>query len=136
MRKDSRLSRILHILAHMEGNDEPITSTQIADMLSTNPVVVRRIMGLLKESGYVQVSKGRNGGWALMCPLNKITLLDIHQLLGETSLFTIGLTDEHSNCPIENSINYVLETAMTDAEALLLNRFGEITLDMLVKRSH
>ena len=134
MRKDSRLSRVLHILTHLDLSDDSMTSAQIAQMLSTNPVVVRRTMGLLRESGYVQSSKGRNGGWLLTRPLSEITLLDIHNVLNETSLFTIGLTDEHRNCPIEKSINAALEGVMQEAEALLLTRFGEITLDILMPR--
>ncbi|MBU2985715.1 Rrf2 family transcriptional regulator [Saccharophagus degradans] len=134
MRKDSRLSRVLHILAHLATSDEPVTSTQIAKMQSTNPVVVRRTMGLLREHGYVESTKGRNGGWAISRPLSDITLLDIHRAFGESSLFTIGLTDEHAHCPIEKSINESLGAVMNETETLLLKRFGEITLDALYKQ--
>ena len=53
MRKDSRLSRMLHVLIHMGRHEERATSETIAQMLGTNPVVVRRTMGLLKEQGFV-----------------------------------------------------------------------------------
>lgn len=108
-----------------------MTSRQIAEMLSTNPVVVRRIMGRLRECGYVHSRKGRSGGWLLACSLRDVTLLEIYRVFGETSLFAIGLTDEHSNCVIEKSINAELEAVMNDAEALMLSRFGEITLDIM-----
>lgn len=133
MRKDSRLSRVLHVLVHLERHEGAMTSAQIAEMLSTNPVVVRRIMGLLRESGYVQSAKGRDGGWSLARPLRDITLLDIHNAFGESSLFTIGLIDEHSNCLIEKSINVALQSVMEDAEILIKKRFSEVTLDMLNK---
>jgi DNA-binding IscR family transcriptional regulator len=45
VRTDSRLSRMLHVLLHMARHDKPFTSEQIAKMLQTNPVVVRRTMG-------------------------------------------------------------------------------------------
>ncbi len=131
MRKDQRLSRILHILVHMEAHQEPVTSRQISEMLSTNPVVVRQLMGKLRECGYVRATQGRSGGWTLARALMDITFLEIYQIFGDTSLFTIGLTDEHSDCLIEKSINAELETAMGDASALLLARFGELTLDRL-----
>lgn len=132
MRKDSRLSRVLHILAHMNVKDEPKSSSQIAKMLSTNPVVIRRIMGLLRDADYVTSTKGRDGGWMLTRPLNDITLLDIYKLFGDTSLFTIGLTDEHSGCPIEKSINREIGAVLNDAEELILIRFNEITLDIII----
>lgn len=131
MKKDSRLSRVLHILAHLDINEGSMTSSQIAEMLSTNPVVVRRIMGVIREFGYVRSVKGKNGGWSLAKPLNEITLLDIYKVFGESSLFTIGLTDEHTDCLIEKSINFELQSVMKDAEDLMLTRFSEITLDIL-----
>lgn len=131
MRKDSRLSRVLHVLVHLEMTDQPVTSDKMAEMLFTNPVVVRRTMALLRNQGFVRSSKGHNGGWSLAKPLDKITLLDIHKALGETSVFTIGLTDEHTNCLIEHSVNAALRDVMNEAEALMLERFGQITLDVL-----
>lgn len=131
MRKDSRLSRVLHILVHMEAIKRPVTSDQMAEMISTNPVVVRRTMALLRKAGYVTSSKGHNGGWQLAKPLASITLLDIHNALGDSSVFTIGLTDEHSQCVIEQAVNNALKTVMDEAEALMLRQFGQITLDTL-----
>ncbi|NVK36480.1 MAG: Rrf2 family transcriptional regulator [Gammaproteobacteria bacterium] len=131
MRKDSRLSRMLHVLIHMDHLDGPATSEKMATMLSTNPVVVRRTMAHLRDQGYVASVKGHGGGWTLAVPLSNITLLDIHQALGDSSVFTIGLTDEHTNCPIEIAVNLAIRDAMEQAEALLLERFKQVTLDKL-----
>lgn len=131
MRKDSRLSRVLHVLVHLDAFDSPVTSDVLAEMLSTNPVVVRRTMALLRDQGYVQSVKGHSGGWSLAKPLSELTLLDIHRALGDNSIFTIGLTDEHTQCPIEHAVNVALKDVMNEAEMLMLQRFGEITLDIL-----
>jgi len=131
MRKDSRLSRVLHILVHLEASGRPVTSEQMAEMITTNPVVVRRTMALLRKANYVTSSKGHHGGWLLAKPLSSITLLDIHHALGEGSIFTIGLTDEHSHCVIEQAVNAALKDVMDEAEALMLKRFGQITLNQL-----
>ncbi|MBC7007075.1 Rrf2 family transcriptional regulator [Pseudoalteromonas sp. BZK2] len=134
MRKDSRLSRVLHVLIHLDSYNHPVTSETLANMLMTNPVVVRRTMALLRQAGYVSAIKGHNGGWLLATPLTDITLFDIHQALGEKNLFVIGLTDEHSNCPIEHAVNSALQNAMDDAEALLLKRFAEVSLAELASQ--
>src|SRR5690606_29155858 len=128
MRKDSRLSRVLHVLIHLDLFEHPVTSETISKMLTTNPAVVRRTMALLRECGYVQSIKGHNGGWSLAVSLKDISLLDVHRALGESSVFTIGLTDEHNECKIEHAVNRALKDAMQDAEALLLKRFGEVSL--------
>lgn len=131
MRKDSRLSRVLHVLVHLEAIERPVTSEEMAEMISTNAVVVRRTMALLRKANYVTSTKGHHGGWQLAKPLASITLLDIHHALGESSIFTIGLTDEHSQCVIEQAVNAALKDVMNEAETLMLQRFGQITLDKL-----
>ena len=136
MRKDSRLSRMLHILIHMDHMEEAATSDHIATMLNTNPVVVRRTMGCLREHNYVTSLKGHGGGWRLNVALEDITLLAIHTALGESSVFTIGLSDEHTQCLIEQAVNRELASALEASEALLLKRFGDINLAMLAKDFH
>lgn len=135
MRKDSRLSRVLHVLIHMDQLEGPATSETIAGMLNTNPVVVRRTMALLRERGYVTSVKGHGGGWSLATPLSDITLYDIHKALGEGSVFTIGLADEHTNCAIEAAVNTAIDDVLDEAEALLLERFKQVSLDRLQFRA-
>lgn len=131
MRKDSRLSRVLHALAHMSHLGRAVTSEEMGKMLNTNPVVVRRTMALLKKAGYITSVKGHNGGWSLIGELSEITLLDIHRALGEPTIFTIGLSDEHTECLIEKAINESLSGVMDEAQSLMFRRFGEITLDLI-----
>lgn len=128
MRNDTRLSRMLHVLIHMSRHDRPATSDTIAEMLNTNPVVVRRTMALLKEKGYVRSEKGHRGGWTLAKPLADITLLDIHKALGSSSLFAIGLSTDHPECLVEQAVNAALTEAFDAAQALLLKRFESVTL--------
>ncbi len=135
MRQDTRLSRVLHVLIHMEKHEKPATSDAIAAMLQTNPVVVRRTMAGLRDAGYVTSEKGHGGGWVLARPLAEITLLDIHKALGNPDMFSIGLSGDNPACVIEQSVNVALEDAMTEAQALLLSRFGKITLADLARES-
>ncbi|HBT4568755.1 Rrf2 family transcriptional regulator [Klebsiella pneumoniae] len=128
MRNDTRLSRMLHVLIHLSQHDRPATSDTIAEMLNTNPAVVRRTMALLKEKGYVRSEKGHKGGWTLAKPLADITLLDIHKALGSSSLFAIGLSTEHPECLVEQAVNAALTEAFDAAQALLLKRLESVTL--------
>ena len=49
MKRDSRLSTVLHALLHMAEMDGPATSESLAQAMQTNPVVVRRLMAGLEE---------------------------------------------------------------------------------------
>nr|WP_312230950.1 Rrf2 family transcriptional regulator [Pseudomonas sp.] len=131
MRNDTRLSRMLHVLIHMDRHDQRSTSETIARMLETNPVVVRRTMGLLRDKGYVTSDKGHNGGWSLAKPLAEITLLDIHQALGSQSVFSIGLATDNPTCLVEQAVNQALEKAFDEAQQLLLQRLESITVASL-----
>ncbi|MDS0859083.1 Rrf2 family transcriptional regulator [Burkholderia pseudomultivorans] len=131
MRTDSRLSRMLHALIHMDQADGPLTSETIATMLCTNPVVVRRLLGGLRDGGYVRSEKGHGGGWALNVALDDITLLDVYRAVGEPPLFSDLVTDDEHECLVERAVNAYLSATLKEAEATLLARFGEVTLGML-----
>lgn len=133
MPADTRLSRMLHVLIHMDHIGAPVTSETISRMISTNPVVVRRTMAGLKAAGYVTSDKGHGGGWALARSLDEVTLRDIHDALGSPKLFAIGLADDNPRCLVEKAVNAAMDEAMVEAERRLLDRFDEVTIGSLAR---
>lgn len=131
MRRDSRLSGVLHLLLHMEQQDGPVTSEVLAKAMNTNPVVIRQIMAGLRDAGYVRSEKGHGGGWTLTCDLSKVTLRDVYTALGCPSLLAIGNRTDAPGCLVEQAVNAALNKSFQDAEALLLSRLGEVTLAAL-----
>ncbi|MEL7720274.1 Rrf2 family transcriptional regulator [Citromicrobium bathyomarinum] len=125
---DARLSRMLHLLIHMDRMDGPLTSDAAAIMLGTNPVVIRRTMAGLRDAGYVRSVKGHGGGWSLTAKLDDITMLDVHRALGENRIFALGPADPDPACLVEQAVNSSLESAMREAEALLLERLADVSL--------
>lgn len=128
MKRDSRLSGVLHVLLHMAERGGPATSEALAKAMHTNPVVIRRIMAGLRERGYVRSEKGHGGGWTLGCDLARLTLRDVHAALGEPSLLAIGNRTQAPGCLVEQVVNAALGRALDEAEAMLLARFGAVTL--------
>ncbi|MCS0500914.1 RrF2 family transcriptional regulator [Ancylobacter mangrovi] len=128
MKRDSRLSSVLHALLHMAGSEEPMTSEELAACMNTHPVVVRRTMGLLREAGLVRSARGHAGGWRISADLGKVTLRQLHAILGEPAIFAIGNRNETPDCLVEQAVNAALDDAFAKAEAVLLERFADITL--------
>lgn len=128
MKRDSRLSSVLHALLHMAEQGGPVTSDTLARCLGTNPVVVRRTMAFLREAGIVTSDRGHAGGWRIQADLASVTLRQLHGALGEPTLFAIGNRNETPQCLVEQSVNAALEGTFAEAEELLLHRFSEITL--------
>lgn len=132
MKRDSRLSGVLHVLLHMAEHNGPLTSEQLAKAMDTNPVVVRRVMAGLRDHGYVRSEKGHGGGWVLACELSNVTLRDVYVALGAPSLLAIGNRTESPGCLVEQAVNAALGASFDAAEALLLERLAEVTLASLV----
>jgi Rrf2 family protein len=135
MNKDTRLSDVLHVLLHLGHVKEPITSEILAKSMGTNPAVFRRTMAGLRDAGYVSSGKGHGGGWMLARPLQEISLLDVYSALGHPTLFAIGNRERHPDCLVQKKVNEVLADTMAQAEALFVQRFGEVTLDALAPKA-
>ncbi|QZY66605.1 Rrf2 family transcriptional regulator (plasmid) [Providencia rettgeri] len=134
MRKDHRLSRALHVLIHMDKIRGHVTSEDIALMINTNPVVVRRLFQGLKQARIIHSEKGHGGGWILQKPLGDITLLDVFLAIGCTELFSIGWVTEHEKCMIEDAVNTEISDTFAEARRLITDRFAELTLDRLMPK--
>lgn len=132
MKRDSRLSNILHALLHMAEHEArtgaPMTSDQLAVCLSTNPVVVRRTMAGLREQGLVASEKGHGGGWRLARPLDQVTLGQVNTALGEPGLIPETQPVEAEGCLVEAAVNDALGETYAAARALLVARLNDITL--------
>lgn len=131
MRQDTRLSRLLHVLLHMAQTDVPMTSQQIADMLGSNAVVVRRIMAGLRDGGYVEAERGHGGGWRITRRTDEITVLDVYRSLGSPDLFAFGFSNPRPNCLVEQSVNATIAESLETATAAILERFSTLHLSQI-----
>ena len=136
MKRDSRFSGVLHVLLHMAEQDAPMTSEQLAKAMQTNAVVIRRILGGLRDAGFVHSEKGHGGGWTIAKDLADITMRDVYDAIGRPGLMAMGNRTEAPGCLVEQAVNAALDTGFRDAEALLLARFGEVTLAALAADFH
>jgi DNA-binding IscR family transcriptional regulator len=134
MRRDSKLSSILHLLLHMAHSARPLTSEELAGFLDTNPVLVRRTLAGLRERGYVGSGKGHGGGWVVTADLRQVTLRDIYEAVGSPAVFAMGNRVEHPECLVEQAVNQSLASAFEEAEALLIERLSNVTLAELSER--
>ena len=105
-----------------------MTSAELALCMDTNPVVVRRTMAGLRDSGFVHSEKGHGGGWVIARPLAEISLLDIHESLGEPDVIGFSNKDEMSGCLIEQAVNRELDATMEEMRAVFNARMRTITL--------
>lgn len=134
MRRDSRLSVAIHALLHMHELGRVLTSEQIALMMHTNPVVVRRTMGGLREAGILTSAKGHGGGWSLARPLDQVSFADVYEALGAPELFSVGNREESPGCLVERAVNRALGDALAEAESILVAKLRATSLASLVPK--
>ena len=135
MKRDSKLSLALHALGHMAARpDRPLRSEDMALAQSTNPVVVRRVLGLLREAGILRSAKGHDGGWWLARDAGAITVADVYRVLGEPafSRHQPG-PDNPPHCAIERALHATMEDALARAESVLTARLAQVTIAMIAR---
>ncbi|KRW94518.1 Rrf2 family transcriptional regulator [Paracoccus sp. MKU1] len=128
MTPDLRFPRVLHALIHLSLRDRVMSSAEIAQMLTTHPVVVRRLLAGLRDAGLLEATKGRAGGWRVARPLDEITMGDVFRALGRPGLVEPRVTGDHPGCPVEGAVNRTLIEVETEASDLLLARYEATSL--------
>jgi Rrf2 family protein len=130
MKRDSKLSLSLHALGHMANSPEtPLRSEDMARMGATNPVVVRRVLGLLRQAGIVTSAKGHDGGWRLARAAEAISVGAVYRAVGEP-FFARPLAgpDNPAHCAIERALQSTLQEALRKAEAVLAESLAQKTI--------
>jgi len=128
LKRNSRLSLALHTLGHMAGHpDRTQTSAEIAEHAGTNAVVVRRVLGKLREAGLLASEKGHSGGWRLARAPSAITLADVYLALDERLVAASDIA-ETSNCSVENALHTRIASVMAEVEKNLVAQLSETTI--------
>ena len=127
MKRNSRLSLALHALGHMAGDPARMrTSAQIAAHAGTNPVVVRRVLGRLREAGLLIAEKGHAGGWRLARAPERITLADVYLALDER--LAPAAEEAAPRCAVEHALERRMAAVMDEAERALIERLGAMSI--------
>jgi len=110
-----------------------VTSDFISASVNTNPVVIRRIMGLLRRAGLIEVATG-TGGIRLARDPKNITLLDIYRASeSDGRIFTIHQGTAQA-CPVGRNIDGLLSGHFDRTQNAMEASLAESTLaDLLAE---
>jgi Rrf2 family protein len=130
MNVSTRFTVALHMLTLLASQPgEPLTSEYIAGSVNTNPVFVRRLMGVLRNVGLVTSQPGQRGGWA---PEN-ISLADVRKAIEEGSPFSMHNQTPNPSCPVGRNIQGSLESIYRKAERALEDELARTTIKGLLR---
>lgn len=132
MAANLRFSTGIEALALMATEPEKYhTSQALAAALSTNPVVIRRILGALNHSGIIASIKGPSGGSRLARSPKQITLREIYRALNLGSLLH---SNSHESAETRD-LRRAMLNAFRKAQKSLEEELDSITLNQLIKKS-
>lgn len=136
MSANSRFTVAVHILSWMalvaRTRTDPVTSERIALSVNTNPVVIRRTLGLMRKAGLVRSHRGANAGWTLARSAQAITLSDVLAALGEGGPFALHHSTPNAACPIGRGIQPALGRVYDTLDALIEHHLAQTTLEQLL----
>ena len=131
MQISSRFTVALHILTAIDyfKNEYKVTSDFLAGSIGTNPVIIRRILGQLKDAGLIRVARG-TGGCEVLKPLNDITFYDVYRAVDSVEEDTLFHFHEHPNpdCPVGRNIHALLEDKLKLIQTAMENEMKKHTL--------
>jgi DNA-binding IscR family transcriptional regulator len=138
MSSNSRLCVAAHVLTWMAVDQRDpatvATSQRIAVSVNTNPVVIRRCLGLLREAGLVQSRRGAGAGWDLTREPGSITLLDVHLAVGEDEpLFGLHRSSPSSSCPVGSGIQPALRQVFGRLDEAVRRELASTTIADMVR---
>jgi DNA-binding IscR family transcriptional regulator len=122
----------VHLLTLLAGSaPASLSSDEMAGSANSNPVHVRRVLGVFREAGLVTSRPGVGGGWLLSADPATTTLADVWRVVhggGDV----LGLRSANPDCPVGRSIQASLAVVDREAAQAVEARLQTTTIAQLV----
>lgn len=137
MKVSSRTAVAVHALTFLARwkDDGLQSSSKIAESLESNPVLVRRILGSLRDAGMVSSVEGSGGGWRLARAAEEISLYDAYAAVesGEV-LLPVHAHPPSRNCVVGRHMQALLEDEFAAARRALEERLSRTSIAEMLDR--
>ena len=131
MQANSNFTKSIHLCIYLNLKNRLVSSTEFAESLKTNPVVVRRLIALLKKQHIMGSIAGAHGGFFLKKPADQITLWEIYLAVKEKEFF--NRPKVNTNCVVSSNLAVLVHDVFTDAELAMKDTLSQTTISVLNK---
>ena len=132
MKTNSRFAFAVHILTMLAlSKGKRVPSDFIAESAKTNPVIIRRVMSLLKKAGFITSQTGAGGGTILIRKPKDITLLDVYNAVENVSIFSLHPNMPNPKCPVGKNIQNLLSDVFIKAEHAMKEVLEAATIEQI-----
>ncbi|MGX2960948.1 RrF2 family transcriptional regulator [Peribacillus sp. JNUCC 23] len=135
---DNKLSQIgpprfaiaVHALIWLAKSSKLQTSSILAEQVNSHATFLRRVLAQLADSGIVETKEGRDGGYSLKIPAQKLTLADIYITVKPEC---IRYGEEEVECgKAGKQLDQLLEEILNKAEHETIKYLKAITLEQVM----
>ncbi|CAI3286954.1 Rrf2 family transcriptional regulator [Enterococcus cecorum] len=136
MQISSRFTIAIHTLTCIGifQGEHKVTSEFLARSVNVNPVIIRKVLGQLKNAELVQVQRG-SGGATLVKPLVEITLLDVFNAVESIENHQLFNFHDQPNpdCPVGRNMHQVLDNRLEEIQNAMELKMKSMNLEDIVK---
>lgn len=130
----SRFAVAVHTLTLLAINgDAPVTSESIASSVNTHAVVIRRLLGRLREAGLVTSQPGVGGGATLTRRPEEITLLEVYHAVEGSQLFSLHQRQPDAECRCGRTIQPVMGKVFLRVESAMERELAGLTVAQVAR---
>ena len=138
MQITSKFTVAVHILTCIEvfSGQMRVTSEFLSGSTGVNAVIIRNVLGLLREAGIVETRQG-SGGAHLTRSLDEITLYDIYvavECIDDDGLFRFH-ENPNAQCPVGRNIHKVMDSRLAAVQTAMENELKNTTLADIVNET-
>ena len=132
----SKLSVGVHLLTILAWEPGAAwTSELLARSVNTHPVVIRRLLGLLREAALVESKPGAGGGWLLKADPSAITLLKILRAVEpQNEAFGLHRSEPDPRCQVGCNIQGVLCEVYGEVQEVIAGRLASWTIAGIIAK--
>ncbi len=131
MQITSKFTIAVHVIAllYFFQEDTKVTSGFLAGSVGANPVIVRNVLGNLKEAGIINISQGKSGISLARSP-EEISFYDVYRAVG--CIDERGLFHFHENpnirCPVGRNIHLAMDEKLQKVQDEMEESLRRITV--------
>ncbi|MGB3464971.1 MAG: Rrf2 family transcriptional regulator [Cyclobacteriaceae bacterium] len=130
MKASTNYSKAVHICIYLNIKDsELINSTELADSVKTNPVVIRRLVSVLRKHGILGSIPGASGGFYLKKTAKEISLWDIYLATREEEFFKRPKVNPE--CVVSSNLAGLLHDSSIAAELSMKSELSKVSISDL-----
>jgi Rrf2 family protein len=134
---NTRLATAIHILTILaEFTEQWVSSDLMAKSMNINPVIVRKELSVLVDSGFVTSHKGKDGGYRLNKNSLEISIADVYLAVKNSEVLGKKNRNPNPQCTIGKNINRNLDLLFDETEQIVVEFLKSRSLFEFTRQFH